>query len=90
MSAQPPVPYVSPTELREDKRPQLLPIFITFSILPLFAVALRVLARRLKRTDLWWDDYLLLSASVRSDLTISNGIKFKEANRYPRSSSLFN
>ena len=70
MSASTLIPQLSPAEMHEDKRPELLPIFIVFSILPMFAVGLRVVARNLKQTKLWWDDYLILVALVRSGVAV--------------------
>ena len=68
MSAPPTRPQLSPAELRKDEGPKLLPVFIVFTILPLIAVSLRLLARHIKRMKLWWDDYLILLASVRIHL----------------------
>ena len=66
------MPQLSPAKRRQDLEPQLLPVFIVFTILPLVAVCLRVLARSIKQMKLWWDDYLILVASVRTRLAISN------------------
>ena len=66
------MPHLSPAEMRQDKRPELLPIFIVFSILPMIAVAMRIIARKMKQTELWWDDYLILVALVRNGLAISS------------------
>ncbi|KAL8785196.1 MAG: hypothetical protein Q9195_008729 [Heterodermia aff. obscurata] len=55
---------LSGSELDKDREPHLLPLFIVFTILPLAAVTLRVLARKTKRMSLWWDDYLILVASA--------------------------
>ena len=66
MSTSIPVSQLSMAKLRKDQEPHLLPIFIVFTILPLVAVFLRVLARKTKQMGLWWDDYLILLASVQS------------------------
>ncbi|KAL8734015.1 MAG: hypothetical protein Q9166_001776 [cf. Caloplaca sp. 2 TL-2023] len=47
-----------------DKAPMMLAVFSVFLVLPLVAVTLRFLARRVSRVSLWWDDWLLLVASV--------------------------
>ena len=70
MPAPSPVPHLSPAELRENQGPQLLPVFIIFTILPVIALCLRLLARRITRMNLWWDDYLIVFASVCSRLAI--------------------
>lgn len=58
------MPQLSPEELRKDHGHRLLPLFIILAALPQVAVFLRVLARKTKHTNLWWDDYLVLLASV--------------------------
>ena len=68
MSGTPQMPQLSPAELHEDQGPQLLPVFIIFTILPVIAVCLRLLARKTTRVSLWWDDYLILVALVRFHL----------------------
>ncbi|KAI4222617.1 MAG: hypothetical protein L6R36_006005 [Xanthoria steineri] len=47
-----------------DRAPLMLAVFSVFLVLPLVAVALRFLARRVTRVSLWWDDWLLLVAAV--------------------------
>lgn len=46
----------------------MIAVFTTFFILPVIAVGLRLLARRLNRMSLWWDDWLILVATVRVQL----------------------
>ena len=75
-------------DLGQDQESHLLPIFIVFSTLPLIAVTLRILARRTKQMNLWWDDYLILVASVRSHLVTVN--RLGDADHVPRLSLLFN
>ena len=41
-------------------------IATSMTILPLIAIALRFYARRLKKTGLSWDDYMILPAMVRT------------------------
>jgi len=50
--------------LQESQQPKMMGIFTTFLILPLIAVGLRILSRRLTRMELWWDDWLILIATV--------------------------
>ncbi len=64
------MPQLSPAKRRQDLEPQLLPVFIVFTILLLVAVCLEVLARSIKQMKLWWDDYLILVASVCTGLAI--------------------
>ncbi|KAI4261988.1 MAG: hypothetical protein L6R42_002827 [Xanthoria sp. 1 TBL-2021] len=47
-----------------DRAPLMLAVFSVFLVLPLIAVAMRFLARRLSRVSLWWDDWLLLVAAI--------------------------
>ncbi|KAL8849902.1 MAG: hypothetical protein Q9221_005168 [Calogaya cf. arnoldii] len=47
-----------------DKAPMMLAVFSVFLVLPLIAVSLRFLARRITRVSLWWDDWLLLVAAI--------------------------
>ena len=53
-------------DLYEDQAPKLLPIFTVFLVLPLIAVALRLIARRVSHVSLWWDDWLLIVSSVHT------------------------
>ena len=58
----------STADVQESQQPKLIAIFTTFFILPVIAVGLRLLARRLNRLSLWWDDWLILVATVRVQL----------------------
>ena len=58
------LPNLSPSELQQDKAPGLIGLFVVFTILPLVAVGLRIILRRVSHAKLWWDDWLLLMASV--------------------------
>ncbi|CAD6594087.1 MAG: hypothetical protein ASARMPRED_008516, partial [Alectoria sarmentosa] len=50
--------------LQETQAPKLYAIFSIFFALPLIAVALRLVARRASNLRLWWDDWLILVATV--------------------------
>lgn len=54
------------TTLEETQAPKMYAIFSTFFALPLLAVALRLVARRVSHLRLWWDDWLILFAMVGS------------------------
>ncbi|GAW17543.1 hypothetical protein ANO14919_070010 [Xylariales sp. No.14919] len=53
---------LSDEELARDQSHQLYPIFIVFTILPLIAVTLRIVARRVTHQELWYDDWLIIVA----------------------------
>ncbi|KAI1130876.1 hypothetical protein F5Y10DRAFT_288590 [Nemania abortiva] len=53
---------LSPEELARDQSPQLLAIFIVFTVLPLIAVSLRIVARRATHQPLRYDDWLIIVA----------------------------
>ena len=55
-------------DLQESQQPMMIGVLTTFFILPVIAVGLRLLARRLTRMSLWWDDWLILVATVRVQL----------------------
>ncbi|KAL8886254.1 MAG: hypothetical protein Q9215_006015 [Flavoplaca cf. flavocitrina] len=55
---------MDPMANQGDKAPSMLAVFSVFLVLPLIAVSLRFLARRLTRVAFWWDDWLLLIAAV--------------------------
>ena len=44
-------------------------VFTVFLVLPVVAVALRLVSRRISRVNLWWDDWLILVALVVSTLS---------------------
>ena len=52
------------TDLQQTQAPKMYAIFSTFFALPLIAVALRLVARRMSHLRLWWDDWLILVATV--------------------------
>ncbi|KAI2462840.1 hypothetical protein F4781DRAFT_418771 [Annulohypoxylon bovei var. microspora] len=51
---------LSEEELAKDQSPQLLVIFIVFTVLPLIAVTLRIVARRATHQEIWYDDWLII------------------------------
>ncbi|KAI1178435.1 hypothetical protein F4777DRAFT_537653 [Nemania sp. FL0916] len=53
---------LSPEELARDQSPQLLAIFIVFTTLPLIAVTLRIVARRVTHQRIGLDDILIIIA----------------------------
>ena len=71
------MPQLSLAELGEDQGPRLLPVFIVFTILPVIAVCLRVLARILMQVKLWWDDYLIFVALVHVLLAIFDSLELR-------------
>jgi hypothetical protein len=70
-----------------DQAPQLIALFVVITALAVFAVALRLIARRLAQLPLWWDDYLLIVASVSGALGFY-GFHHTNTFRYWPSSSL--
>lgn len=50
--------------LQESQAPKMYAIFSIFFVLPLVAVGLRLLARRMSDLRLWWDDWLIVAAAV--------------------------
>lgn len=66
MPSQPPVQQLSDEELAKNQAPGLLAIFIIFTVLPLIAVGLRIVARRVTHQKLWVDDWLIIVAVVRA------------------------
>ncbi|KAI0509540.1 hypothetical protein F5B22DRAFT_616708 [Xylaria bambusicola] len=53
---------LSEEELARDQAPQLLAIFIIFTVLPLIAVTLRIVARRVTHQKIGLDDWLIFVA----------------------------
>ncbi|KAI0433454.1 hypothetical protein F5Y09DRAFT_298967 [Xylaria sp. FL1042] len=53
---------LSAEELAQDQSPQLLAIFIVFTVLPLIAVTLRIVARRVTHQGIRYDDWLIIVA----------------------------
>ncbi|KAI8635442.1 hypothetical protein F5Y19DRAFT_407786 [Xylariaceae sp. FL1651] len=51
---------LSEEELAKDQSPQLLAIFIVFTVLPLIAVTLRIVARRATHQEIQYDDWLII------------------------------
>ncbi|KAJ2973277.1 hypothetical protein NUW58_g8977 [Xylaria curta] len=62
MKPQPPMASLSEEELAKDQSPQLLAIFIVFTVLPLIAVTLRMVTRRVTHQKLQYDDWLIIVA----------------------------
>lgn len=58
--------------LQETQAPKLYAIFSIFLALPLIAVGLRLVARRASNLRLWWDDWLILVATVGT-LVVESG-----------------
>lgn len=52
------------TDLHATQAPKMYAIFSIFFALPLLAVGLRLVARRVSNLRLWWDDWLILVATV--------------------------
>ncbi|KAI0171951.1 hypothetical protein GGR52DRAFT_448378 [Hypoxylon sp. FL1284] len=53
---------LSQEELAKDQSPVLLPIFVVFTILPMIAVTLRIVARRVTHQKIGCDDWLVIVA----------------------------
>lgn len=51
-------------QMEASQAPKMYAIFSVFFVLPLMAVGLRLLARRVSNMRLWWDDWLILVAAV--------------------------
>lgn len=61
--------FLTPEELYQNHSSRTT-VAVAFGIaLPVVAVILRLVARRLRRIELWWDDYMILIAMV---LTVGN------------------
>ena len=56
---------LTPEELAINRSGHVTSAIIPMVILALVAVGLRLLSRRIKRTPLWWDDYMIIVAMVR-------------------------
>ncbi|KAI1155361.1 hypothetical protein F4825DRAFT_408305 [Nemania diffusa] len=54
---------LSDEELARDQAPQLLAVFIVFTVLPLIAVTLRIVARRATHQKISYDDWLIVVAA---------------------------
>ena len=61
MNINPPTSYQA-----EDRGPEILGIVIFFFVLALIAVLLRFVSRRVSAVNFWWDDWILLLATVKS------------------------
>lgn len=64
--------------LQESQAPKMYAVFSVFLVLPLIAVGLRLLARRMSNLRLWWDDWLILVATVGTVLMQAENPKAKE------------
>ncbi|KAI1377812.1 hypothetical protein F4677DRAFT_413630 [Hypoxylon crocopeplum] len=62
MEPQPSMAPLSEEELAKDQSPQLLVIFIVFTVLPLIAITLRIVARRVTHQKISYDDWLIIVA----------------------------
>ena len=58
------MPPMTPAELAQNKGPQLLAIYVAFTIPPVILVTLRIMARYMTHTSLWYDDWFLIVATV--------------------------
>lgn len=63
-------------DLHASQAPKMYAIFSIFFALPLLAVGLRLVARRVSNVRLWWDDWLILVATV--------GVILVESGSFPR------
>ena len=73
---------LTPEQLAENKGPHVITGCLTVAILATIAVVLRLLARRLQKSTIGADDYLILLALVRSlSLTFFFHADFLEAFR---------
>ena len=59
---------------QESRVPELLSIVTAFFTLALSAVTLRLVSRRISSVKLWWDDWILLVATVRSSALLKLSI----------------
>ncbi|XXH01793.1 hypothetical protein Hte_008154 [Hypoxylon texense] len=62
MEPQPSMAPLSEEELAKDQSPQLLATFIVFTVLPMIAVTLRIVARRATHQEIQLDDWLIIVA----------------------------
>lgn len=51
-------------DLNETKVPTLVSVFVVIWVLGLLAVLLRLLARKVSRNGLWWDDWIIMASLV--------------------------
>ena len=61
---------VDPDFLQQSRVPMIYAVTVTGYCVALLAVALRLFTRRLTKTRIWWDDFLIVASLVRS---LSNG-----------------
>lgn len=52
--------------LKDSRAPTVLAILSTLTVLSIVAVSARLVARRLSKVALWWDDYTIIVALVRT------------------------
>ena len=64
-------PMAGSSEARASQAPKMYAIFSVCLVLPLIAVGLRLVARRISNLRLWWDDWLILVATVGTGLVVS-------------------
>jgi hypothetical protein len=58
-------------DLTADKRPIVIGASVATWILAVFAVLLRIISRRIKGLDLWYDDWLVVAALVGDHFIIT-------------------
>ena len=61
----------SPYDVHADRGPEYAKTAIALSVLSTAAVALRFLSRKVLKTKIWWDDWIILVALVSSPRSIS-------------------
>lgn len=59
---------VCPSLTEESHRSEIVVALIVMTALSLLAVISRIVSRRIARTKLWWDDYLISFAMVGFNL----------------------
>ena len=64
MSSTTPIP--PGVHIHASRQPELYAADITTYVLAVIAIALRFWARKLMKTKLWWDDWIIAGALVRS------------------------
>jgi len=52
--------------LKDSRAPMVLAILSTLTVLSIVAVIARLVARRMSKVALWWDDYTIIVALVRT------------------------
>ena len=52
--------------LNDSKSPIIIGVLVTLIVLSITSVILRVVARKISKINLWWDDYLIIMALVKA------------------------